>query len=93
MLKIVTDYSFVGNKSCIACSYDKLPTSVKPGTETRFVLTRTAAQAGISCKLAQPQLFTVVAGGLLLRCSQATRSLLLTDLSLLKWLSAARTMS
>ncbi|CDI78351.1 pyruvate kinase, putative [Eimeria acervulina] len=31
MLKIVTDYSFIGNKSCIACSYDKLPTSVKPG--------------------------------------------------------------
>ncbi|CDJ30445.1 LOW QUALITY PROTEIN: pyruvate kinase, putative [Eimeria mitis] len=31
MLKIVTDYSFVGNKSCIACSYQKLPTSVKPG--------------------------------------------------------------
>lgn len=33
MLKIVTDYSFVGNKSCIACSYEKLPTSVKPGAK------------------------------------------------------------
>ncbi|CEL92797.1 unnamed protein product [Vitrella brassicaformis CCMP3155] len=30
-LKIVTDYSFKGDSTAIACSYDKLPTSVKPG--------------------------------------------------------------
>jgi pyruvate kinase len=30
-LKLVTDYSFKGDKSCFALSYDKLPTSVKPG--------------------------------------------------------------
>lgn len=30
-LKIVTDYSFKGDSTCIACTYDKLPTSVKKG--------------------------------------------------------------
>lgn len=30
-LKIVTDYSFVGDVTTIACSYDKLPQSVRPG--------------------------------------------------------------
>lgn len=30
-LKIVTDYSFKGDNTCIAVSYDKLCTSVKPG--------------------------------------------------------------
>mmetsp|Transcript_20055 Transcript_20055/g.44637 ORF Transcript_20055/g.44637 Transcript_20055/m.44637 type:complete len:518 (+) Transcript_20055:41-1594(+) len=30
-LKIVTDYDFKGDSTCIACTYDKLPTSVKPG--------------------------------------------------------------
>jgi pyruvate kinase len=30
-LKIVTDYSFKGDSTCIACTYDKLPTSVKVG--------------------------------------------------------------
>jgi len=30
-LRIITDYSFKGNSSCIACSYDKLPSTVKPG--------------------------------------------------------------
>jgi len=32
-LKIVTDYEFKGDKTCIACSYEKLPTSVKPGNQ------------------------------------------------------------
>lgn len=31
-LKIVTDYSFVGNQTTIACSYPQLPTSVKVGS-------------------------------------------------------------
>lgn len=31
-LKITTDYNFVGDSSCIACSYAKLPQSVKVGT-------------------------------------------------------------
>jgi len=30
-LKLVTDYSFKGDATCIALTYDKLPTSVKPG--------------------------------------------------------------
>jgi len=30
-LKLVTDYSFKGDSKCIAISYPKLPTSVKPG--------------------------------------------------------------
>ena len=30
-LKLVTDYSFLGDSTCIAVSYPKLPTSVKPG--------------------------------------------------------------
>jgi len=30
-LKLVTDYSFKGDKTCFALSYDKLPQSVKPG--------------------------------------------------------------
>lgn len=30
-LKIVTDYSFKGDENCIACTYEKLPTSVSPG--------------------------------------------------------------
>lgn len=30
-LKLVTDYSFKGDSTCFALSYDKLPTSVKPG--------------------------------------------------------------
>jgi len=30
-LKLVTDYSFKGDSTCIALTYDKLPTSVKPG--------------------------------------------------------------
>jgi pyruvate kinase len=30
-LKLVTDYSFKGDKTCIALTYEKLPTSVKPG--------------------------------------------------------------
>eukprot|EP01055_Gregarina_sp_Pseudo9_P002050 Gregarina_sp_Pseudo_9__2049@NODE_241_length_3460_cov_2697_985092_g225_i0_p2_GENE_NODE_241_length_3460_cov_2697_985092_g225_i0NODE_241_length_3460_cov_2697_985092_g225_i0_p2_ORF_typecomplete_len516_score88_79PK/PF00224_21/9_8e146PK_C/PF02887_16/8_8e03PK_C/PF02887_16/3_8e28HpcH_HpaI/PF03328_14/1_6e03HpcH_HpaI/PF03328_14/0_0004_NODE_241_length_3460_cov_2697_985092_g225_i0841631 len=30
-LKIVTDYGFKGDETCIACTYDKLPQSVKPG--------------------------------------------------------------
>lgn len=30
-LKIVTDYSFLGDASCISCSYPALPKSVKPG--------------------------------------------------------------
>jgi len=32
-LKLFTDYSFKGDSTCIACSYQKLPTSVKPGTQ------------------------------------------------------------
>merc|ERR1719188_1157210 len=30
-LKLVTDYSFKGDSSCIALTYEQLPTSVKPG--------------------------------------------------------------
>merc|ERR1719453_255240 len=30
-LKLVTDYSFKGDKTCFALSYNKLCTSVKPG--------------------------------------------------------------
>jgi len=30
-LKLVTDYSFKGDETCIAVSYSKLPTAVKPG--------------------------------------------------------------
>jgi len=30
-LKLVTDYSFKGDSTCIALTYDKLPTSVRPG--------------------------------------------------------------
>jgi len=30
-LKLVTDYSFKGDETCIAVSYPKLPTAVKPG--------------------------------------------------------------
>merc|ERR1719284_2098705 len=30
-LKLVTDYSFKGDSTCIALTYEKLPTSVKPG--------------------------------------------------------------
>eukprot|EP01054_Gregarina_sp_Poly1_P005254 Gregarina_sp_Poly_1__5253@NODE_2785_length_1719_cov_1360_739709_g1670_i1_p1_GENE_NODE_2785_length_1719_cov_1360_739709_g1670_i1NODE_2785_length_1719_cov_1360_739709_g1670_i1_p1_ORF_typecomplete_len516_score79_72PK/PF00224_21/1_6e146PK_C/PF02887_16/3_2e03PK_C/PF02887_16/5_9e30HpcH_HpaI/PF03328_14/1_1e03HpcH_HpaI/PF03328_14/0_00043_NODE_2785_length_1719_cov_1360_739709_g1670_i11231670 len=30
-LKIVTDYSFKGDETCIACTYEKLPQSVKEG--------------------------------------------------------------
>jgi len=30
-LKLVTDYDFKGDESCIACTYKELPTSVKPG--------------------------------------------------------------
>jgi len=30
-LKLVTDYEFKGDATCIACTYKELPTSVKPG--------------------------------------------------------------
>jgi len=30
-LKLVTDYEFKGDETCFACTYEKLPTSVKPG--------------------------------------------------------------
>ncbi|EZG72377.1 pyruvate kinase [Gregarina niphandrodes] len=32
-LKIVTDYSFKGDSTCIACTYEKLPQTVKPGSQ------------------------------------------------------------
>lgn len=32
-LKIVTDYDFKGDSSCIACTYKALPTSVSPGNQ------------------------------------------------------------
>lgn len=32
-LKLVTDYSFKGDSTCVACSYPKLPTSVTPGSQ------------------------------------------------------------
>merc|ERR1719265_2142133 len=32
-LKLTTDYSFKGDSTCIACSYEKLPTSVSPGNQ------------------------------------------------------------
>ena len=35
-LKIVTDYDFKGDNTCIACSYPSLPTTVKVGS-TIFV--------------------------------------------------------
>ena len=32
-LKLVTDYDFKGDNTCIACTYTTLPTSVKPGNQ------------------------------------------------------------
>jgi pyruvate kinase len=32
-LKLVTDYEYKGDNTCFACTYDKLPTSVKPGNQ------------------------------------------------------------
>lgn len=32
-LKITTDYTYLGDETCIACSYEKLPTSVKVGNK------------------------------------------------------------
>merc|ERR1719183_3160718 len=32
-LKLVTDYEYKGDSTCFACTYDKLPTSVKPGNQ------------------------------------------------------------
>jgi pyruvate kinase len=32
-LKLVTDYVYRGDSTCIACTYDTLPTSVKPGNQ------------------------------------------------------------
>ncbi|EZG68161.1 pyruvate kinase [Gregarina niphandrodes] len=32
-LKIVTDYNFLGDENCIACTYPKLPQTVKPGSQ------------------------------------------------------------
>eukprot|EP00930_Biecheleria_cincta_P033824 TRINITY_DN2341_c0_g1_i2.p1 TRINITY_DN2341_c0_g1~~TRINITY_DN2341_c0_g1_i2.p1 ORF type:complete len:543 (-),score=122.26 TRINITY_DN2341_c0_g1_i2:58-1686(-) len=47
-LKLVTDYSFKGDATCIACSYQKLPTSVKPGTQI-FVADGTLVLEVVSC--------------------------------------------
>jgi len=33
LLEIVTDYTFEGNSSKIACNYTQLPTTVKPGDD------------------------------------------------------------
>eukprot|EP00922_Rhytidocystis_sp_ex-Travisia-forbesii_P009364 GHVS01013638.1.p1 GENE.GHVS01013638.1~~GHVS01013638.1.p1 ORF type:complete len:523 (+),score=67.37 GHVS01013638.1:95-1663(+) len=44
-LKITTDYSFVGDNTCIACSYDKLTSSVKVGN------TILIADGSLSCKV------------------------------------------
>lgn len=48
-LKIVTDYSFVGNSNCIACSYSNLPTSVQPGC---IIL---IADGSVSCEVVECQ--------------------------------------
>jgi pyruvate kinase len=32
-LKLTTDYDFKGDSTCIACTYETLPTSVKPGNQ------------------------------------------------------------
>eukprot|EP00921_Rhytidocystis_pertsovi_P001980 GHVQ01003372.1.p1 GENE.GHVQ01003372.1~~GHVQ01003372.1.p1 ORF type:complete len:519 (-),score=68.86 GHVQ01003372.1:474-2030(-) len=45
-LKITTDFDFVGDDTCIACSYAKLPQSVKPGN------TILLADGSLSCKVA-----------------------------------------
>ncbi|KOB58873.1 pyruvate kinase [Plasmodium falciparum HB3] len=44
-LKLVTDYEFLGDETCIACSYKKLPQSVKPGN---IIL---IADGSVSCKV------------------------------------------
>merc|ERR1719223_444395 len=44
-LKLVTDYSFKGDGECVAISYEKLPTSVKPG---QIIL---VADGGLSLKV------------------------------------------
>lgn len=44
-LKITTDYTFLGDASCISCSYSKLPTSVEPGN---IIL---LADGSLSCKV------------------------------------------
>ena len=31
-MELTTDYSFKGDETKFACTYDKLPTSVKPGS-------------------------------------------------------------
>ncbi|EUD68581.1 pyruvate kinase [Plasmodium inui San Antonio 1] len=44
-LKLVTDYDFLGDETCIACSYKKLPQSVKQGN---IIL---IADGSVSCKV------------------------------------------
>lgn len=44
-LKFVTDYDYVGDETCIACSYKKLPKSVKEGN---IIL---IADGSVSCKV------------------------------------------
>lgn len=46
-LKFVTDYDFLGDETCIACSYKKLPQSVKEGN---IIL---IADGSVSCKVVE----------------------------------------
>merc|ERR1719171_1246712 len=61
VLEIVTDYSYKGDETKIACTYDKLPTSVKPGStiliaDGSLVLTVTeCCAASVKCKVQNNQ--------------------------------------
>ena len=60
-LEITTDYSYKGDESKIACTYEKLPTSVKPGStiliaDGSLVLTVTECLASsVKCKVENDQ--------------------------------------
>jgi len=60
-LEITTDYSYKGDETKIACTYDKLPTSVKPGStiliaDGSLVLTVTECCASsVKCKVENNQ--------------------------------------
>lgn len=54
-LKLVTDYDFVGDETCIACSYKKLPQSVKPGNVILI------ADGSVSCKVLETHSDHVIA--------------------------------
>ena len=60
-LELVTDYSFKGDETSFACTYDKLPTSVKPGSailiaDGSLVLEVTECRsASVMCKVMNDQ--------------------------------------